>query len=265
MNAPPAAQPVCAVLIGASGRMGRAILSVAGEFPQLAVVAAIASKGSAVLGRDSGVLAGGAPNRVPLTSDLSQALRRAHVVLDFSGADATGTNLAACRLARKPLLLGSTGYASQLEADLSAAALDIPLLIAPNTSLGVTLLLELARTAARSLPAFRASITEKHHREKRDAPSGTAHALADALREGRAAGSTSAAGPEILISSQREGEVVGEHAVHFAGPAEELVLAHRATDRAIFARGALAAALWLAPQPAGRYAMRDLLYGKTAT
>jgi 4-hydroxy-tetrahydrodipicolinate reductase len=168
-------------------------------------------------------------------------------------------------MARKPLLLGSTGYPAQLEADLSAAALDIPLLIAPNTSLGVTLLLELARTAARALPAFRASITEKHHREKRDAPSGTALALADALREGRAAGRTSATGLEIPISSQREGELVGEHTVQFAGPGEELVLAHRATDRAIFARGALAAALWLAPQPAGRYAMRDLLYGKTAT
>ena len=155
MNSFPAVPPVCAVLIGASGRMGRAILAVAGEFPQLAFVAAIASQGSAVLGRDSGVLAGGAPNRVALTSDLSQALQRAHVVLDFSGAAATHTNLAACRMARKPLLLGSTGYASELEADLTAAALDIPLLIAPNTSLGVTLLLELARTAARALPAFR--------------------------------------------------------------------------------------------------------------
>ena len=206
MNSFPAVPPVCAVLIGASGRMGRAILAVAGEFPQLAFVAAIASQGSAVLGRDSGVLAGGAPNRVALTSDLSQALKRAHVVLDFSGAAATHTNLAACRMARKPLLLGSTGYASELEADLTAAALDIPLLIAPNTSLGVTLLLELARTAARALPAFRASITEKHHREKRDAPSGTALALAEALREGRAAGL------EIPISSQREGEGAGSWA-----------------------------------------------------
>jgi 4-hydroxy-tetrahydrodipicolinate reductase len=265
MNSSPAAQPVCAVLIGASGRMGRAILSVAGEFPQLAFVGAIASRGSAVLGRDSGVLAGGAPNRVPVTSDLSQVLRRAHVVLDFSGAAATGANLAACRVARKPLLLGSTGYAKELEVELAAASLDIPLLIAPNTSLGVTLLLELARTAARALPAFHASVTERHHREKRDAPSGTALALAEALRAGRTVGCTPAAGPEIPISSVREGELVGEHTVQFAGPGEELVLAHRASDRAIFARGALAAALWLAPQPAGRYAMRDLLYGKTVT
>ncbi len=265
MNAPPTAQPLCAVLIGASGRMGRAILAVAGEFPELALIAAIASKQSAVLGRDSGVVAGTAPNRVLITSDLSQVLKRAHVVIDFSGPAASAANLAACRAAGKPLLLGSTGYGAQLESDLAAAAAHIPLLIAPNTSLGVTLLLELARAAARALPGFDADITETHHREKRDAPSGTALALADAVREGHAQAHTGAAGGEIPISSVREGEVVGEHRVRFSGAGEELFLAHRATDRAIFARGALAAALWLAPQPAGRYAMRDLLFGKTVT
>jgi 4-hydroxy-tetrahydrodipicolinate reductase len=265
MNSSPAAPPVCAVLIGASGRMGRAILGVAGEFPHLAFVAAIASKDSAALGRDSGAVAGAAPNHVPLTSDLGAVLKRAHVVVDFSGAAATRANLTACRAARKPLLIGTTGYGAELESDFAAAAAEIPLLIAPNTSLGVTLLLELARAAAGALPAFRPGITETHHREKRDAPSGTALALAAAVRVGRQSSGAGAAQAEIPIASRREGEVVGEHAVQFAGPGEELVLAHRATDRATFARGALAAALWLAPQPAGRYAMRDLLYGKTVT
>jgi 4-hydroxy-tetrahydrodipicolinate reductase len=263
MNSPPAAQPVCAVLIGAGGRMGRALLGVAGEFPQLAFVAAIASPGSAVLGRDSGVVAGAAPNRVLITSDLSAVLGRAHVVIDFSGAAATRANLAACRAAGKPLLLGSTGYGEQLESHFAAAAAAIPLLIAPNTSLGVTLLLELARAAARGLPAFAAGITETHHREKRDAPSGTALALAAAVRAGRS--EAQAPEVEIPICSVREGAVVGEHGVQFTGPGEGLFLTHRAADRAIFARGALAAALWLAPQPAGRYAMRDLLFGKTVT
>jgi 4-hydroxy-tetrahydrodipicolinate reductase len=265
MNSPAAAAPVCAVLIGASGRMGRAILAVAGEFPALAVIGAIASKDSPALGRDSGAVAGAALNHVPLGSDLAAVLTRAHVVIDFSAGAATRANLAACRAARKALLIGTTGYGAELESDFAAAAADIPLLLAPNTSLGVTLLLELARTAAHALPGFSAGITETHHREKRDAPSGTALALAAAVRAGRAPAHAAASAAEVPISSVREGEVVGEHVVQFAGPGEELLLAHRATDRAIYARGALAAALWLAPRPAGRYAMRDMLYGKTVT
>jgi 4-hydroxy-tetrahydrodipicolinate reductase len=254
------AQPLCAVLIGASGRMGRAILSAAAEFPGLALVGAIASKDSAVLGRDSGVSAGGAPNYLPITSNLGTVLPRAHVVIDFSTADATRENLHACRAARKPLLIGATGFAAGLESEFAAAAHDIPLLIAPNTSLGVTLLIELARTAARALPGLEIGITETHHREKRDAPSGTALALAAAIREGREGREG-----EIPISSVREGEVVGEHTVRFAGAAEELLLTHRALERGIFARGALAAGLWLASQPAGRYGMRDVMGFKTVT
>lgn len=251
------AQPLGAVLIGASGRMGRAIVSAAAGFPGLALVGAIASKDSAMLGRDSGVTAGGAPNYLPITSNLGTVLPRAHVVIDFSTAEATRENLHACRAARKPLLIGATGFAAGLESEFAAAAHDIPLLIAPNTSLGVTLLIELVRTAARALPGFDIGITETHHREKRDAPSGTALSLAAAIREGREG--------EIPISSIREGEVVGEHTVHFVGAAEQLRLTHRALERGIFARGALAAGLWLASQPAGRYGMRDVMGFKTIT
>jgi 4-hydroxy-tetrahydrodipicolinate reductase len=237
--------------------MGRAILSVAAEFPGLAFVGAIASAGSRVLGRDSGSLAGGAPNHLPITSNLGAALKRAQVVMDFSTGAATRENLHACRDARKPLLIGATGFAAELESEFAAAAREIPLLIAPNASLGVTLLIELARTAARVVPGFDVAITETHHREKLDAPSGTALALAAAVRAER--------GGEVRISSVREGEVVGEHAVRFTGPAEELCLSHRALERGVFARGALAAALWLAPQPAGRYGMRDVMGFKTVT
>jgi 4-hydroxy-tetrahydrodipicolinate reductase len=234
--------------------MGRAILSVAEQFPGLAFVAAIASTDSAVLGRDSGTLAGGAPNHLPITSALETALKRGDVVIDFSSALATRENLRACRAARKPLLIGTTGFADELESEFVAAARDIPLLIAPNTSPGVTLLIELARTAARTLTGFDISITETHHREKRDAPSGTALALAAAIREG-----------QIPISSVREGDVVGEHTVRFSGAGEQLCLTHRALERSIFARGALAAALWLSSQPAGRYEMRDVMGFKTVT
>jgi 4-hydroxy-tetrahydrodipicolinate reductase len=247
------AAPLGVVLIGASGRMGRAILGAAAQFPALAFVGAIASKDSAELGRDSGVVAGGTPNRLAITSDLGAALPRAQVVIDFSTGQATRENLRACRTAGKPFLLGTTGYASELESELAAAAREIPLLIAPNTSPGVTLLIELTRIAARALPGFAAGVTETHHRHKRDAPSGTALSLAAAIGAGTA------------IASVREGEVVGEHTVRFAGCGEELTLTHRALEREIFARGALAAALWLSSQSAGRYEMRDVMGFKTVT
>jgi 4-hydroxy-tetrahydrodipicolinate reductase len=212
---------------------------------------------SPLLGRDSGSVAGGAPNHLPITSDLGAALARAAVVIDFSSALATSENLRACRAARKPLLLGTTGFGADLEAQFAAAAREIPLLVAPNTSLAVTLLSELARRAAHALPGFDIGITETHHRDKRDAPSGTALALAAAIREARPA--------QIPISSVREGDVVGEHCVRFAGPGEELALTHRALQRDVFARGALAAALWLSSQAPGRYDMRDVMGFKTVT
>jgi 4-hydroxy-tetrahydrodipicolinate reductase len=265
MSARAAPGPVCAVLVGASGRMGRAILVAAAEFPDLAWVGAIASKHSAVLGRDAGVTAGLSPNHLLITADVARVLPRAHVVIDFSDGAATGANLSACRIARKPLLIGTTGFAAGLEAEFTAAAREIPLLIAPNTSLGVTLLVQLAGAAARLLPGFALRITETHHREKRDAPSGTALALAAALRQVRVGIGAAAAPAAIPIDSAREGQVVGEHTVTLCGPGEELFLGHRALDRAIFARGALAAALWLASQPSGRYGMADLLAVKTVT
>jgi 4-hydroxy-tetrahydrodipicolinate reductase len=245
------AQPLCVVLIGASGRMGRAILSAAAQFPGLTFVGAIASPASAALGRDCGVLAGGAPNHLQLTSNLGAALPRAQVVIDFSSANSTRENLRACRAAGKPLLIGTTGFPPELESEFTAAAREIPLLIAPNTSPGVTLLTELTRITARALPGFKATITETHHQGKRDAPSGTALSLAAAI------------GRQTPISSVREGEVVGEHTVRFEGVGEELSLTHRALGRDIFARGALSAATWLSSQPAGRYGMRDVMGFKT--
>ncbi len=262
-----------AVIIGVTGRMGQALLRSAAEFPALSITGAVASRHSASLGRDAGELAGVGLG-VAVTDDLPAALAGADVAIDFSQPQATGTHLAACRAAGKPLLIGTTGFAPELtEAELQAASRDIALLIAPNTSLGVTLLTELVRTAARALPLqFDIEILEAHHHLKRDAPSGTALALARSAAEGRGQPPAEAirgvdsnrAGPrrqgEIGFAVMRGGDIVGEHEVWFAGPGERLVLAHRASDRAIFARGALRAALWLARQPAGRYAMRDILF-----
>ena len=263
-----------AVIIGASGRMGQALVRAACEVPAVRIAGAVASAGSASLGRDAGELAGLEPLGVEVTSDLPAALALADVAIDFSQPHATRGNIAACRTARKPLLIGTTGFAAALaEPELEAAARDIPLLIAPNTSLGVALLAQLVRQAARALPAeFDIEIIEEHHRMKRDAPSGTALALARAAGEGRGltateAISASSAGRtgarregEIGFAVVRGGDIVGEHTVLFAGPGEELRLSHRASDRAIFARGALRAALWLLRQPPGRYGMSDIVH-----
>ncbi len=253
-----AAPPVRIALLGASGRMGRTVLAIAATDPAVRITAALVAPESRAAGQDTGELAGGPRSGLALTSDLA-ALGGAQVVIDFSTAQATRGHLAACVQAGRPLVLCSTGQGPQIEADFAAAARQIALLVAPNTSLGVTLLTELAQRAAQALPGYRLAVRETHHVHKRDAPSGTALALAGALRAGRGPGA------EVPIEARREGEVIGEHEVSLQGPGERVYLGHEALDRAIFARGALAAALWLAPQPPGRYSMRDVLNSKTAT
>jgi 4-hydroxy-tetrahydrodipicolinate reductase len=262
------------VVIGVTGRMGQALLRAAPGFPQLLITGAVASSASLALGRDAGEVAGLPPANLTVTSDLTRALADADVALDFSHAGATGANLAACRAARKPLLIGTTGLDAALEPAITAACGEIALMVAPNTSIAVALLTELVRQSAAALPAtFDIDVIELHHRGKRDAPSGTALALgrAAALARGLSPGITPPAGspaqgrPEgqVGITSLRAGDIVGEHTVLFCGPGEQLSLTHRASEREIFARGALAAALWLMSQPPGRYGMRDFIGYKT--
>ncbi len=264
-------------VIGATGRMGQALLKAAPGFPQLLITSAVASKASLALGRDAGEVAGLPPANLPVTSDLAVALAAADVALDFSRAAATGATVAACRAARKPLLIGTTGLDAALEPAIAAAAGEIALMVAPNTSIAVALLTELVRQSAARLPAsFDVDVLELHHRMKPDAPSGTALTLARAAASARGwplpsgitppAGGTADQGrPEgqIGVTSVRAGDIVGEHTVLFSGPGEQLSLTHRASDREIFARGALTAALWLMSQPAGRYSMRDFIGYKT--
>ena len=291
------ALPLNAVIIGAAGRMGLALIRAAAEIPgQLRLCGAVVSTTSKSLGADAGELAGIGRLDVRVTDDLAAALARAEIVIDFSQPHATRSNLTVCRAARKPLLIGTTGYPAELTSLFDAAAADIPLLIAPNTSIGVTLLLELTRMAAKALPTdFDIEIVEAHHRMKKDAPSGTALALGKAAAEGRAmpgagsAGESGAAGHSGSVGASagtedaltdrsgerragdigyaviRGGDIVGDHTVLFAGTGEQITLGHRATDRAIFARGAARASLWLARQSPGRYNMRDFMGLKTGT
>jgi 4-hydroxy-tetrahydrodipicolinate reductase len=256
--------------------MGQALLRAAPAFPRLIITGAIASPGSLALGRDAGELADGERANLPVTSDLPAALRVADVALDFSSAAAVRATLRACREARKPLLLGTTGFTSELDAELRATASEVALLVAANTSIGAALLAALTGQAARTLPAsFDIDVLELHHRLKQDAPSGTALALARTAAEARGltpsgSGATAVAEPggvrpqgQIALASVRAGDIVGEHTVLFCGTGEELVLTHRVRDRSVFARGALAAALWLSSQPPGRYGMHDFIAGRT--
>ena len=272
-----------AAIIGVSGRMGLALVRAAAESKDISITAAVASPDSSALGKDAGELAAVGRLGVTVTSDLAAALAQADVAIDFSNASATRGNLAACLQACKPLLIGTTGFTPGTE--FEAAARAIPLLIAPNTSLGVTVLVELVRQAAAALPpSFDIEIIEAHHRKKQDAPSGTALALGQAAAEGRCQelvgmggerevrqgeaarqGNAPRQGSEIGFAVVRGGDIVGAHDVLFAGLGESLTLSHRATDRAIFARGALRAAVWLQSRAPGRYFMRDLFVSKSGS
>jgi 4-hydroxy-tetrahydrodipicolinate reductase len=276
MTSDPRKAPLARVaVVGVTGRMGQALLRAAPGFPQLLITGAVASSASLALGRDAGEVAGLPPTNLTVTSDLPRALADADVAVDFSQAGATRGNLAACRAARKPLLIGTTGLDAALEPAIAAACAEIALMVAPNTSIAVALLTELVRQSAATLPAsFDIDVIELHHRGKRDAPSGTALALGRAAAAARGwspgitppPGAASQGRPEgqIGVTSLRAGDIVGEHTVLFSGPGEQLSLAHRASDREIFARGALTAALWLVSQPPGRYGMRDFIGYKTS-
>lgn len=269
-----AATRIC--LVGATGRMGLAIARALDERDDLVLAAAVARAGNAALGRDLGALSGGRKWGVPVTDALAAGVDAADVVIDFSHASGVGATLEACRAHSRALVLGTTGYDATLAEQFAAAAGRIPLLVAANTSLALNVLLALVRSAAAALPeSYDIEILETHHRHKIDSPSGTALALGAAAGEGRGQGAAAAAitgttpGPRpagpIGYAVARGGDVVGEHEVRFLGLGEQLRLSHIATDRAIFARGALAAARWLAGRPAGRYSMGDVLSLKSET
>ncbi|MDE2219766.1 MAG: 4-hydroxy-tetrahydrodipicolinate reductase [Gammaproteobacteria bacterium] len=249
---------VAVVILGAPGRMGTSLLRLLPSFAGLRLHAAVAAAGNPAVGRDSGELAGVAPNGVRVRPDAEAALEGAGLALDFSTAAAAAAHVAACEAQRVPLLLGTTGLGPELPAMLERAARRIPLLVTANTSLGVAVLQELVHAAAAALGAgFDVQVCDAHHGAKRDAPSGTALTLGAAAADG---GQRPA--QRIGYASIRGGDVVGDHEVHFLGQGERLCLSHSATDRSVFARGALQSGSWLARRPPGRYAMTDVLREK---
>jgi 4-hydroxy-tetrahydrodipicolinate reductase len=265
------------VIVGATGRMGCTLVSCARHLEGVVVSGAVDRRDHPSIGRDVGELAGIGLIGVAVVGELASALEDADVVVDFSDPSSAAANLAACAQAGVAVLVGTTGLPADIGAHAAQAAQRVAVMIASNTSLGVTLLTALVREAARLLPEdFDIEIVEAHHRHKKDAPSGTALTLGRAAAEGRGAdfervavmgrsGIAPRQAGDISFAVVRGGDIVGEHDVIFAGTAERLTLSHQATDRAVFARGALHAARWLADQPAGRYAMSDFISIKTGT
>ncbi len=266
-------------IFGVTGRMGQSLIRAlrepatgpaATDGDGLQLTGAVASAQSNHLGKDAALE--GAPTGVRVLADPREALSRSAVAVDFSLAGCVAENAAACLALRVPLLVGATGFDATVRAALESAATTIPVLIAPNTSVGVSVMLELVRSATVALGSqYDVEIGEAHHRLKRDAPSGTALALGEAVAGARGQrladvavyqrhGHTGVRVPgSVGFSVRRAGDIVGEHTVTFAIGGEQLDITHRATDRMTFARGALRAATWLKGKPAGLYAMSDML------
>lgn len=257
--------PAAITVLGPSGRMGRAILAAATTRSDVRIVAALDRADGPLLGTEV------APG-VLVTALVDAALAAAPVYIDFTTPASTAAIAAVARERRVAAVVGTTGLTVEAEAALDALAEVAPVICAPNFSVGVNLLLGLCAKAAKALGTdWDAEIVELHHKAKRDAPSGTALGLGRAIAEARGqdfatVGRLSRSGEigprpdgEIGALAVRGGDVVGEHTAYFFGAGERLELSHRATDRAIFAHGALRAARWAIDQPPGRYDMLDVL------
>jgi 4-hydroxy-tetrahydrodipicolinate reductase len=259
-------------VVGCGGRMGRMLVAEIAGTEGCAVAGGAEPAGSPLLGRDLGELAGIGTLGPTATDDAVALFRGADAVIDFTVPTATAFHARLAAETGTPLVIGTTGLdAGQSEA-VREAARHAAIVWAPNMSLGVNLLLGLVEQAARALgEEWDIEIVEMHHRHKIDAPSGTALALGRAAAAGRAVDLDAVAqrardghtGPrragDIGFATLRGGDVVGEHAVIFAGAAERIEFAHKATGRQIFARGAVRAARWAAGKPPGLYGMKDVL------
>ena len=253
------------VVLGASGRMGRAVVRLAHE-AGMKVVLALATTEH---GRDAGELAGVGPIGALVTGDSSAISGTgADVMIDFSTPSALVEAAAVCAIARIAIVSGTTGLDDGAKAALDDAAKRSAVLWEPNMSVGVHVLSSLVAQALAALgPSFDVEVLETHHRAKVDAPSGTAIRLAEVVKSirqgelvhGREGRPGARKADEIGVHAVRGGDVVGDHTVFFLGDGERLELTHRASNRDLFAHGAVRAASWIAGKPAGRYGLADIL------
>ncbi|MCG7521024.1 4-hydroxy-tetrahydrodipicolinate reductase [Ruegeria sp. Ofav3-42] len=260
------------VITGASGRMGQMLIKTITDSDQARLVGVVERAGHDWIGQDVGTAMGGQALGVKVTDDPLEAFSQAQAVIDFTAPEATLEFAALAAQARCVHVIGTTGMTDEQIAALEPAARHAVIVRAGNMSLGVNLLVQLTKKVAAALDEdFDIEVIEGHHHHKVDAPSGTALMLGEAAAEGRGVkledvsdrGRDGITGARqrgnIGFHAIRGGDIVGEHDVLFAAPGERIVLRHLATDRAIFARGALKAALWGQGKAPGQYDMVDVL------
>lgn len=252
--------------------MGRSLIQAACRYEGITLGAASEHPESPFIGRDAGELAGEGELRVSVASNLDDKKEDFDVLIDFTRPEATMANLSLCRDYGKALVIGTTGLTEAQRQIIASAAVDIPIVLAPNMSVGVNLCLKLLDIAARVLgDTVDIEIIEAHHRHKVDAPSGTALRMGEIIAEslgrdfsqcaiyGRQGLSGERSRESIGFSSLRAGDVVGEHTVMFAAEGERVEISHKASSRMTFAFGAMRAACWVRSREAGLYDMQDVL------
>ncbi len=258
-------------IAGCSGRMGQMLAHEVLGTPGAALAGGSEKPGSAAVGQDLGVVLGGAALGAAVHGDAAALFAASDAVIDFTAPAATVAHAALAAGTGRALVIGTTGLSEADRAAVAQAAQKAPIVLAPNMSLGINLLLALVEQAAARLPGFDVEVLELHHKHKVDAPSGTALALGEAAARGRNAsladvavrtrdGHTGARPPGAIgFAALRGGAAVGDHTVMFLGEAERIELTHRAESRRIYAQGAVRAALWLAGRKPGLYGMKDVL------
>ena len=257
-------------ITGAAGRMGKTLVQAISQDPDVELGAAVYKSGSSLIGVDAGELAGVGKLHVPIVEDLKDS--DYDLLVDFTKIEPCLNHLERARMANKPVVIGTTGFNTEQRAQIDLAARDIPIVLAPNTSVGITLCMHLLKTMAPILAEDSdIEIIETHHRHKIDSPSGTAVRLGEVVAEslGRDLNQCAIYGREgigeprdretIGFATVRGGDVVGDHTVLFASEGERIELTHKASSRMTFAKGAMRAAKWLSSQSSGLYDMSDVL------
>jgi 4-hydroxy-tetrahydrodipicolinate reductase len=253
--------------------MGRALIeAVLGREQELRLTAATVLADDPAHGIDVATLIGLSPMGLVTHASLQSNVNEFDTLIDFTTPEATMEHLAVCQQHGKSMVIGTTGFGSQHKQAIEDAARQIPIVLAPNFSIGVNVCLDLLRTAAAAFgDDVDVEIVEAHHRYKKDAPSGTALRMGEVVADtlGRDLNEVAVYGRQgigeerdrktIGFATVRAGDVVGEHTVIFAGPGERVEITHRASNRLTFASGAVRSAIWLADRPPGLYDMNDVL------